>query len=109
MGMNFARGNSDERCLNYPQFNSSWNREVFDMTRERFIIVNRASGIYGGMIYDRPFADMRLVDIQKAWPGVEWEIEETPEQFPVPGLIHIGEVRAAKFLKRHISGVQPAE
>ena len=76
---------------------------------KRFIIVNREVGIYSGMIYDRPFAEKEIIQHREKWPGIEWEIEETTEQFPVPGLILIGEVRSAKILKRHMSDVKPAE
>ena len=67
----------------------------------RFIIRNRESGIYCGMIPDREYAEKLLVEMREAWPGIEWEIEKTEHQFPVPGLIHIGEVRGRKILKRY--------
>ena len=48
-----------------------------------------------------PYAAKSIVDLQEACPGIEWEIEETEHQFPVPGLICIGEVRGRKILKRY--------
>ena len=66
---------------------------------KRYIIVNRETGIYRGMIYDRAFAEKQLVGFRETWPSIDWVVEETTEQFPVPGLISIGEVRAARILK----------
>ena len=72
------------------------------MIRSRFIVVNRESAIYRGMIYDRPFAEQAITQLREAWPGIDWEVEETHYQFPVPGLLHIGEVRAAKIMKSYL-------
>jgi hypothetical protein len=69
------------------------------MSTRRFVIVNRETGVYRGMIYDRAFAEKSIDVFREMWPGLDWVIEETREQFPVPGFIHIGEVRAARILK----------
>ncbi len=71
-----------------------------------YIIVCRAAGVYDGIYYLRSFAEQSINSVRTAWPGLEWEIEESPCGFPVPGLKHLGEVAAPLILKRHMSGLQ---
>lgn len=57
----------------------------------RYIIVNRAAGIYDGIYYSRSFAEQSIDSVRETWPGLEWEIEQIDCGFPVPGLKHLGE------------------
>ena len=75
----------------------------------RFIIVNRKSKVYDGIYFCRKLAIQQSAYVRACWPGLEWEVEESACGFPVPGLIHMGEVRAKGILKRHMSDAQPAE
>jgi hypothetical protein len=63
------------------------------------MITNYETALYRGMICDRAFAEKSVGAFRERWPGLEWEVEETTEQFAVPGLICIGEVKAARTLK----------
>ena len=75
----------------------------------RFIIVNKVSKVYAGIYYSRLFAEQDIEALQDKWLGLEWQVQESECGFPVPGLIHIGEVRAASILNRHISDIEPKE
>ena len=69
------------------------------LVRSRFIIVNKETGIYSGMIYDRPFADKSAAQLRETWPGLSWEVEETDEPYPPSGRVCTGHVRAKRILK----------
>jgi hypothetical protein len=68
---------------------------------KRYIIVNTETGIADGLYLDRVFADKSGAALQKLWPGLQWEVEETTEPFPTPGRVCLGHVRAANILKRY--------
>jgi len=66
---------------------------------KRYIIVNHTTGIYAGIYYDRRWAEEALPGLRDTWP-LDWEVQPVDCGFPVPGLKHLGEVRAPNILKR---------
>ena len=76
---------------------------------KRYIIVTRKAGIYDGIYFGRSFAEQSINSVRDAWPGLEWEIEEIDCGLPVPGLMHMGRVRAPRILKHHMKTLEGCE
>ena len=69
------------------------------MTRSRFIIVNRESGIIDGLYLDRAIADKSAIELRELWPGFLWEVASTTDPYPPPAFqTCMGHVRAKKII-----------
>lgn len=68
--------------------------------RPKFIAQNLETDVYWSMAYSRAAAEKQAEELQSSWAGLSWEVQRTEQSFPIPGLIHFGEVRAAGILRR---------
>ena len=69
------------------------------MTRERFVIENRETGVIHGLYFCLTRAESSAVKLCEAWPGLSWEVEPSADPYPPPDRVCTGHVRAKRVLR----------